>query len=223
MDQEPNEVSPPSTDLEGWRQAVSDGCFRAFRMEEIVAAIQDLGPKTSKTVLNPLVLHVSDTMIRMLRRMIGRNHRDEGNPMIDRVRDTLLDALFKPESADGKGMRVAFGYRVKMRAVDAIRAEAKHEKREMISAADEEDESNTPAAEFDPWKEVNEGIDVERILAFVEDPLKRLAFRLHMEQVPVESPDGPSIVKAVGKSRKTVEKWIKQVRKLLADKLGEQS
>ena len=78
MDHKSGEDAPPSTDLAGWRRAVGDGCFHAFRMESVVAAIQDLGPTTDKTVMNPLVLHVSDTITRMLRGMIGRNHRSQG-------------------------------------------------------------------------------------------------------------------------------------------------
>src|ERR1019366_5335163 len=46
-----SEDAPPSTDLAGWRRAVGNGCFRAFRMESVVAAIQDLGPTTDKTVM----------------------------------------------------------------------------------------------------------------------------------------------------------------------------
>ena len=49
-----SEDAPPSTDLAGWRRAVGNGCFRAFRMESVVAAIQDLGPTTDKTVMNPV-------------------------------------------------------------------------------------------------------------------------------------------------------------------------
>jgi len=37
---------PKSTDLEGWRRAVQDGRHTRFRLEAIVAAIQDLGPGT---------------------------------------------------------------------------------------------------------------------------------------------------------------------------------
>jgi len=35
--------------------------------------------------MNPLVLHVSDTIIRRLRGLIGRNHRNEGEDMITRT------------------------------------------------------------------------------------------------------------------------------------------
>jgi hypothetical protein len=65
MDHKTGEDAPPSTDLAGWRRSVGDGCFRAFRMESVIAAIQDLGPTTDKAVMNPLVLHVSETITRV--------------------------------------------------------------------------------------------------------------------------------------------------------------
>ena len=71
--------------------------------------------------------------------------------------------------------------------------------------------------------EVDELIDVERALVLVTDDQKRLAFRLYMEDVPMESAKKGSIVKALGVSRKTAEKWIEEVRVLLAATLGEKT
>ncbi len=221
MDHKAGEDAPPSTDLAGWRRAVGDGRFRAFRMESIVAAIQDLGPTTDKAVMNPLVLHVSDTITHMLRGKIGRNHRNEGEDMITRAHAKLVAAMFNPNSADGKGLRVAFGFRVAKRAADAIRAETKIEKRELEAEAQDDGRDDPAPSEIDPWREVNEQMDVERLLAFVTDDQKRLAFRLFMEGEPMESTKKGSIVKALGVSRKTAEKWIEEVRALLAAKLGE--
>ena len=106
------EPLPGPTDLEGWRRAAASGRFRAFRSEDIVAAIQDLGPNIQKAVLNPLVLHVSDTIVRILRHKIGRNYRNQGEDIITRAHGQLVVALFEPQSADGKGLRVAFVPRV---------------------------------------------------------------------------------------------------------------
>ena len=223
MDHKTGEEAPPSTDLAGWRRAVGDGSFRAFKMESVVAAIQDLGPSTDKAVMNPLVLHVSDTIIRRLRGLIGRNHRNEGEDMITRAHAKLVAAMFNPASADGKGMRAAFGFRLAKRAADAIRAETKIEKRELEAAAEDDAKAELVTEEFDPWQEVDEHMDVERVLAHVTDDQKRLAFRLHMEHVPLESEKKASIVKALGVSRKTAEKWIEEVRALLATKVGEKT
>jgi hypothetical protein len=41
----PTDEDPPpnSTDLDAWRQAVTDGRYKQYRLEAVVAAIQDLG------------------------------------------------------------------------------------------------------------------------------------------------------------------------------------
>ncbi len=116
------DATPRSTDLDAWRQAVTAGRFRNFKMEDIIAAIQDLGPGTDKGVLNPLVLHVSDTIVRILRSRVGRNNRNEGESIITRAHGQLVIAMLNPDSADGKGLRIAFVPRVQFRAADAIRA-----------------------------------------------------------------------------------------------------
>jgi DNA-directed RNA polymerase specialized sigma24 family protein len=216
-------TSPDSADLDGWRLAISDGSFRRFKMEAVIAAIQDLGPKTDKAVMNPLVLYVSDTILGILRWKIGRNHRNEGEDIITRAHAQLVQAMLNPKSADGKGLRVAFVPRIQFRAADAIRAELKKEKREHGSEAELETNEEPLQQQFDPRQVMDEHIDVERVLSHVTDERKRLAFRLHMERVPLESKKGASIAKAVGISSKTAGKWIEEVQALLSEKVGEKT
>src|SRR5438874_2140768 len=103
---------PDSTDLPGWRKAVDNKAFRDYRMEAITAAIQDPGPNTDTTVLNPLVLHASDAMVRILRRKVGKNHRNDGEDIITDAHGKLIKAMLDPTSADGKGLRIAFVPRI---------------------------------------------------------------------------------------------------------------
>ena len=114
---------PRSDDLEGWRRAVEDDRFRGFRMEEIVAAVQDLGPGTDKRVLNPLALHLSDVMLGVLQRRVDTGYPNQGRDIIERVHGQLVEAVFTPGSADGKGLREAFASRIKYRIKDALTAE----------------------------------------------------------------------------------------------------
>jgi hypothetical protein len=93
------EPLPHSTDLAGWRQAVADGGFRDFRMEGIIAAIQDLGPKGDKVVLNPLVLHVSDTIVRILRLIVSRNNPNNGEDIITRAHGHIAQSYLRPRCA----------------------------------------------------------------------------------------------------------------------------
>jgi hypothetical protein len=126
MDTTSGEDPPPkSTDLSAWRHAVEVGRFREFRLEAVVAAIQDLVPHTDKAVLHMLAKHLSDSMLRMLRAFVGFNHPNQGQDIIDRVHFQLWEALLQPQSADGRGLRIAFGARVKYRLKDAIAVEAR--------------------------------------------------------------------------------------------------
>lgn len=76
-------------------------------------------------------------------------------------------------------------------------------------------------------------LDTERVLARITDWRKRQAFRLYMEKVPFGSKKFFAIAKAVGRSTKTVETWIEELRRdlqatdkvqeLIGKKAGEQS
>jgi RNA polymerase sigma factor (sigma-70 family) len=224
MDHQTNEDPPPcSTDLEGWRQAVTDGRFRDFKMEAIIAAIQDLGPNTDTSVLNPLVLHASDTITRILRRRVTKDHRNEGKDIISDVHGQLVQAIFEPESADGAGLREAFVPRVQFRAVDAIRNEQKKERREHATDLEHSQLVARQSQKIDPWPEVEGQLDVELVLSHVTDERKRLAFRLYMEGIPLESKKTDSIAKALEVSSKTAGQWIEEVRAQLRNIVGEKS
>lgn len=126
MDASPGEDSPPSsTDLAGWRDAVADGRFRKFPMEAIVAALQDLRPNRNTTVRNDLAKYLSESIYRYLWRKVGRNHPNGGRDIIDDVHFRIFEALAQPDSADGRGLRVAFFSRVMFRLKDAIATEAR--------------------------------------------------------------------------------------------------
>jgi hypothetical protein len=81
------------------------------------------------------------------------------------------------------------------------------------------DAGHPGAALLEGLQHLEESVDVERVLAHIKnlDWRKRLAFRLHMEKVPSGSKKGFSIAKAVGRSSKTVEKWIKEIQDILKE------
>jgi DNA-directed RNA polymerase specialized sigma24 family protein len=70
-------------------------------------------------------------------------------------------------------------------------------------------------AHFDGMRQLEEHVDVERVLAHITDDRKRLAFRLYMDGFPFGSKRTPSIAKAVGISTKTAEVWIAELIELL--------
>jgi DNA-directed RNA polymerase specialized sigma24 family protein len=127
MDQDPPQP-PGSTDLEGWRQAIANRQLSRFRLETLVAVLQDLGPAADPTVRNALAKHLSDAMTRLLRRLVGTNHPNRGDDIIYRVHRDMFEALLDPSSADGKALREAFTARISFRIKDAIIEEKRHGK-----------------------------------------------------------------------------------------------
>jgi hypothetical protein len=121
---------PPSySDLDAWREIAAGDGLRRLRPEDIVAAIQRIGPKGDQRLLDTLMGHISDEMLRLLRRRISTSYRNHGNDAIESAHDKLIVAVLKPNSADGKGLREAFRARVNFRADDAIVAEIRENSR----------------------------------------------------------------------------------------------
>lgn len=124
------EAPPGPTDIEGWRRVIAEGRLPDIRREALVAAIQDLGAKADPKVLNPLLRELSDHAMKHLRKNVWRNHLNGGQDIIDRVHYDLIEALFDPCSADGKGFREAYYSRLYFRLKDAIAKEVRERRTE---------------------------------------------------------------------------------------------
>jgi DNA-directed RNA polymerase specialized sigma24 family protein len=211
-------IPPLASDLDGWRQAIADGSLGGFRPEAIVATIQAMGPRGDQRALNDLMNHISDEMLRFIRRKVSTQHKNRGRDIVELAHSNLIEAILKPDSPDGKGLCVAFWARVKFRVADAIRSEEMFAERHPCYETDLEGVQKEP---IDPTlpEMIDENIEVARVLALISDPKKRLAFRLHMEGVPLESKRGPSIARALDVSAKTAGVWIEEVKSTLATKV----
>jgi len=110
---------PPSTDLEGWRQAIAGGRLRKFRLEAIAAAFQDLG-ETDLRVRQDLAKHLSGAIIGMLRKRVDTKKPNGGEDIIFEVHEVIFVALLNPGTADGKQLRKGFGGIVNFRLKDAL-------------------------------------------------------------------------------------------------------
>jgi hypothetical protein len=227
MSQATDATPPPdSTDLEGWRRAINEGCHTRYRLEAIVAAIQDLGPCTDKAVLNPLAKHLSDALLFILRKHVSTNHPNRGEDIIEKAHEQIIDAVLQPASADGRALRVAFGPRVTFRLKDALTANASaaqnregHEanlKTGNATRRDADGAKQQVPRQHDASDALNENLDVENILEQVTDPQKRLAFRLFMEGYPFKSKKSASIAEALGRSERTAREWVKEVQEFLS-------
>lgn len=69
---------------------------------------------------------------------------------------------------------------------------------------------------MDGVRDIDELIDVKRLLSTITNEKKRLAFYLHMDRIPIHSTKGPSIAEALGVDRKTVGNWISEVQEQLS-------
>jgi RNA polymerase sigma factor (sigma-70 family) len=217
------EPPPRSTDLEGWRRVISEGRLSTVAMEAVVAAIQDLGPNADKQVINPLVLHTSETILRILRGHVGTNHRNRGEDIVEEAHGHLVEAIFRRDSADGKGLREAFVPRIRFRAADAIRADKEMRRRECSVEHIDQVSDAKHANDTSVQQELDEKLYVDQVLSHVTDERKRLAFRLHMDGIPLDSKRTDSIAKALGVSSKTAGQWIEEVQAQLKPIVGEQS
>lgn len=110
---------PPSTDLEGWRQAIAEGRLRKFRLEATAAAFQDLG-ETDRRVRQDLMKHLSGAIIGMARVRVDVKKPNRGNDIILDIHEAIVAALLDPSTADGKQLRKGFGGIVNFRVKDAI-------------------------------------------------------------------------------------------------------
>jgi hypothetical protein len=75
------EVPPKSTDLPGWRQAIAADRLKLFRLEALAAAFQDLG-NCDHQIQHVLAKHLSDSILRLLRKHVGMNKPNQGEDII---------------------------------------------------------------------------------------------------------------------------------------------
>jgi RNA polymerase sigma factor (sigma-70 family) len=219
-----SEEPPSPSDLEGWRTAAAGNRIRLFRPEDIVAAIQHIGPNGDQRVLSALITHVSDELMRIIRRRVGKNHRNEGEDIVLRAQHQLIVAILKPGSKDGQALCKTFRTCVEFRVADAIRAERKyaHRNQPFKTQPGVTDHGEDMVETIEPPEEGSEqAAEVQRLLNRIPDPRKREAFRLHMDGCPLGPGIGTtSIAEQLGISAKTAGEWIAETKALLKIEIG---
>src|SRR5215472_8951202 len=103
-----SEEPPSPSDLEGWRRVAAANGLGRLRPEDIVAAIQHIGPNGDQRLLTALSTHVSDELLRRIKRLVGKNHRNEGEDIVWRAHHQLIVAVLKPNSKDGRALCKTF-------------------------------------------------------------------------------------------------------------------
>jgi DNA-directed RNA polymerase specialized sigma24 family protein len=210
------EEGPDPSDIAAWREAINSQSLSRILGHRLVAAAQHIGPSGEKRVVNALMNEITERIMRILRRHIGRNHRNEGWDLIEEAHGKLIDAVLLPESADGKRMRTAFVTTVKFRAADAIRRGKLDSDRYAYSEAEAPREGGHDDLSSPP----EECAHIDSVLNRIADPRKRLAFQLHLDGVPRNSSKVESIASALGVSAKTAETWVKETEEEIKAILG---
>jgi len=116
--------------IEKWRRIIGEGKLPPDSPQELVAAIQDMGVDADTAVLDPLIKQLSDHAMKFLRSRVGTNHPNCGEDIVLRAQNSLMVALCKPQSSDGKGFRVAYYKRLSFRLKDAIAKETRERRTE---------------------------------------------------------------------------------------------
>ncbi len=218
------EEPPSPSDLEGWRSVAASNRLRLLRPEDIVAAIQYIGPNGDQRVLAALITHVSGELLRIIKRLVGKNQRNEGEDIIWRAHHQLIIAVLKPDSKDGQALCKTFRTCVEFRVADAIRAERKyaHRNQPYKTQPGVTDHGEEVIETIEPPDEGSEQVvDVQRLLNRITDPRKREAFRLHMDGCPLGPGIGTtSIAEQLEISAKTAGEWVAEIKALFKIEIG---
>lgn len=215
----------PPTDSAGWARAAQQKALTQLRLEHLVIALQDQRTTWDRDTVNGVARHLSDSMFAILYECVSAANPSR-KEIIDEVHQCLWLKVLDPGSKDGQALRVAFVPRLKHRLKDAFREQAKRRRHAQLpqpedGGASDDDLVSSAAAEkafsrpsgFDL---VAARVDTEQLLQKVGDPLKRLAYRLHViDGVPFKSKKGLSIAEAVGVSDKTASAWVKEIQQFL--------
>lgn len=118
---------PPSCDLEEtWRKLIAAGLLSRQSPECLVTALQDLGPTADRKIRTAIASRISDLIMQLLHKRVGKNHPNRGQDIIEKVHGDLINSLLDPSSSDGKAMRKAFFMILNYRIKDAIAFEYKN-------------------------------------------------------------------------------------------------
>ncbi len=209
---------PSPTDHDAWCRVVRGGQLSRFPEAKIVAAIQAQHKSAGRDqrIVDQMAEHVSDRMMRILRRAISTDFPNEGWDLVEAAHEKMLKALFLPQSPDGKGLRTAFKGTLVHRATDQARKAILEKRR--ISYAEDPGVLATRSTEL--YSLAEQEVHVRTMLDRIRDPQKRQAFELHMDGVPYGGTKGKTIAAELGISADKAAKLVKDAKRQLANMIG---
>jgi hypothetical protein len=213
---------PPShLDVQAWTDIINSDGLANVCAEDIVAAIQGIGPDGDKRVRSALTGHISEAMLKIMSGKVRKSYNDGGREIIWRALDKLIFAVLTPGSADGMALCATFRATVELRLIDSVRDEIKYHSRFEPLAVQTNEITSNADYEMDfpddkPTNYAEQMAQVESVLKKISDPRKQRAFRLHMEEIPILPGKGTiSIAQELNISARTAGEWIKEIKALL--------
>ena len=163
--------------------------------------------------------HLSVLATRYLAKRINPNRPNGGRDALVNVRSGMFVAILDPKSADGLGYENAFYEKLRQRLIDELRRDDKRRQRYEPLAEDGE------GALIEPEDRQTLNPEEAAIMSGAIQSLpdkKRKAFLLRRAGFEYfsENADMPTIASMLGRSDKTVRKWVAEAETLIRQKLG---
>lgn len=200
-------------DLATWRSIVAEGQLSRRQPGEIVCACRKAKSLKDEQLESDLACHLSDVVIRELKRKVKSSFPDGGREIVDDAHFKIMEAVFDPASADGKALPEHFEARLHFRFLDALKRQRQRQQVELPPLIDNDgsqEDSKDALATFG-----FDSVEVAHTLALIRDERKRLAFIMTMT-----NQKKGEIAKALEIDPTTLLRWIKEVRTFLKTELN---
>lgn len=205
---------------EEWVRVVKDGSLDSIRPEEIFVACVSVDRHTDTRLVGDLMAGLVEIATRYLRRHVSASTANRGEDIIQATNGKLQDAILMPGHPDAAGYSIAFFAKLDLRLLDQIRRATKRASREYAIAVDEDGQE----LEFPDLATATaeQAMALDELLHDV-DPRKRQALSLTAAGYPAYSdkPEEVSVSSMLNVSRKTAETWVREMKRLLLERIQE--
>jgi hypothetical protein len=212
--------APPPDDVPGWAGVLAaPGKLVALRREDVIRAVRHPSVRAHGQVFSGIMEFLNRAILKEAGNRVRTSWKDHGQQIAERVQHHLITAILDLSSADGKQMEKRYWAVLNTRTIDAVREEWSRAQytSDAVPIDDLEEIDNTDTMRLAEYR-----AEIERILSSVPDERKRLAFRLHLQGVPLKPGKGTtSICDTLGVSDKTAGLWVAEMLALVKSKVGE--
>jgi DNA-directed RNA polymerase specialized sigma24 family protein len=202
-----------------WEKRCGEGKLGSRPPGEIVSVCRKLVEPEHDRLRGKLLKHLQDVARGYLRPRVRRDLVNGGEDVIEAVVGKLTVALLTPAAADGVGFEKAFFKKLRQRLGDELRSSLKD--KEIVEQ--EPVDLDTGAVIESPDQGQLSPEDLAIVADIIErlPPLQRKAFALHLKGFKYISSDpDESISTLLGKTPKTIQKWVEDTKVQIAEMLG---